>query len=221
MLLFLATAFGGDCITAEDRADTSCWLDDWHTEGRATMDIGIKGGKKWVQLLLDGDVVQEGKLEGARAKRTAAMDGCGGTFVVQDDGAIEVTLDGPECAIEAAGTYKRGKKSAKPATKPTLCKTETLFSCEATDGSVVSVCEADGKRTLMTGPMGGEGVPVEGGSALITSTRNDMWTFKDGDLRYSVTISNDARSPGARLTVEMGSATLEKTDCKPFWFRKE
>lgn len=222
MILLMTTALAAECNTPADRADTSCWLDDWHTEGRATMDIGIKRGKKWVSFQLDGETVSEGQLEGARAKRTAAMDGCGASLVVQDDGRILVSLDGPECPIEAAGSYSRGKKGAAAARPPSLCTTQTLFSCSATDGTVLSVCEADGNRTLLNGKLGGKlDSVVEGGSELIRSAANDRWEFKaNGGMLYTVTISNVESQPGARLTVEMGSGTLGTTDCSPGWFRK-
>jgi len=67
----------------------------------------VKKGKKMrVKLLMDGEVLKAGELEGKGLKRTAAIEGCGATLKLSDVGGdLSVDLDGPECPIDFIGTF--------------------------------------------------------------------------------------------------------------------
>ena len=84
------------------KAGKAAWVGEWTMDGKVL--TTSKAGE--VKLMQDDEVVASGTLEGKGKKRTAALDGCGGTFEISGVGGdVEVSLEGPECPVEFAGTY--------------------------------------------------------------------------------------------------------------------
>jgi len=86
----------------KQKVGKAAWVGDWVLDDK----ILATGKDGEVRFMQDGDVVMSGTLEGKGRKRTAALDGCGAKLELSGVGGdVSVSLDGPECPIEFAGTY--------------------------------------------------------------------------------------------------------------------
>ncbi len=86
----------------KQKVTKAAWVGDWVMGDK----ILTADKKQQLKFMQDGSVVSQGTLEGKGLKRTAAMDGCGAKLKLSEVGGdITVTLSGPECPIEFAGTY--------------------------------------------------------------------------------------------------------------------
>lgn len=97
-----APAPAEDSKREKTKVPKAAWVGDW-VMGDKILATDDKGEMK---LMQDGDVVMMGTLEGKGLRRTAALDGCGAKLKLSGVGGdITVVLDGPECAVDFAGTY--------------------------------------------------------------------------------------------------------------------
>lgn len=112
------------------------------TKGEERARIERKGERLTLTLLQGGDAHHTGTLEGKGGTRTAALDGCGATVRFIGNASITVALDGPECAIELAGTYRSDGYRPPPA-YATMAWNELLASgCDTEKARIRTPFEA-------------------------------------------------------------------------------
>ena len=88
--------------TEKEPLHEGAWVGDW-TKGDKIISISKKGQ---VKLMMDGEVVSEGPLEGKGTKRNAPLDGCGAAMVLKEFGGdLKVELSGPECPAGFDGKF--------------------------------------------------------------------------------------------------------------------
>jgi hypothetical protein len=224
MFLLVALSLAAPCT---DSNTDACWEGDWVKDASHHVTVQNASDNLLAELRLDGDEVASGIIDGTGPKRHAPLEGCGGEFHFQADGTLTVTLDGPECAVSFAGTYKRPgapASSVGPNKTPTLCgAASTVLSCATTKQKVVSVCHDSGDLVYHFGTPGKVELSLKGGTRGerdLASGSETSWTFTNDGYSYQVfEVTSRPEDTGAGVLITKAEKTIATVACGPTWYR--
>lgn len=177
----------------------------------------LQGGEGlFVELAMGDEVVKRGPLVGEGATRTAALDGCGGTFTV-DDAHLKLTLDGPECPVAMENRYVK--------TVVSHCApvgAQTVLGCTIHQKGVnkrLEVCKAgEGALSYRFGVLGKPELVLENGrfaERALASGMETTWSFDNAGYTYRAFVveSSRAMDNGAGVVVAQGDKDLATLVC--------
>lgn len=173
-----------------------------------------------VKMLLDGSVLQQGRTRVEGGTRQVAMDGCGATLIASGP-FLEVTLDGPECPLDLAGTYTRPDPAAD-----SHCEGSTAaFHCTiAGKARRLEVCTTGAQLSYRYGAVGKVELALEDGKAAERALASGMqytWAFTNDGYGYEVWVVESARGAdnGAGVIVSKGDKEVARLTCAEGWVR--
>lgn len=204
MLILMTAALAADELQGTWTADV----------GQITISSDAAGAV--VQMTLRGDLLQQGELRTEGAAHKVAMNGCGATLT-RDGKTLKVDLDGPECPIELATTYKLLESHCTSAE-------QSQMSCmvagrRGAPDKRLEVCKGAAGLSYRYGVVGGVELTIGAGKA---SERNLMsgveygYAFVNDGYAYDVYVVESAKEQdnGAGVQVTKGETKVASLSCR-------
>lgn len=203
MLLFALSALAADP-----------WLGTYTLDDDAVR--FVQGGEgRFVEVVLEGNVVMRGPLIGTSTLRTAPLDSCGGSFSLEA-GDLMVEFDGPECPTTMNGLYQR--------TTTSHCKADekAVLSCDAVQKGAkkrLEVCQSPTGLSYRFGPLGKPELVLEQGvfaERPLVSGIEKTWTFANAGYTYRAfeVESSRAEDNASGVVVAQGDRDLATLTCQ-------